>query len=253
MKVLITRDTEQTGSLKSKLVDAGISVVCIPTISIEDPRSWTLFDQSANQIDLYQWLIFTSSNAVRQTAKRLKFHGISIKKDSRIKICAVGDQTAKGIEESGWSVEIVPQQFQAEGLLAEILKKGVKDTRIWFPRAEKARVFLIPELKEAGAKVDLTPVYQNRIPLENRDQLLKTFRTEWIDWITFTSSSTVTNFFEILGTTTTFGLPKVASIGKKTTETLRGFDLEPVFTANPQNLEGLSQGIIDWGRDRNEL
>ncbi len=228
-------------------------MVCVPTISIEDPDDWTLFDKAAKKIDQYQWLIFTSSNAVRQCEKRLKHHGISIETESPLKICAVGDQTAKAIRDLGWTVEIVPKQFQAEGLLTELLKAGVKNDNIWFPRAFKARDFLIPELENAGARVDLTPVYQNGIPLENRDQLLNTFRREWIDWITFTSSSTVINFFKILGTTTTFGLPKVASIGEKTTETLRSYKLEPVFTANPQNLDGLSQGIIAWGKDRNEL
>ena len=254
MKVLITRDTTQAGGLKSKLAEEGITVICVPTISIQDPDDWGIFDQATKQIDQYNWLLFTSSNAVKQTAKRLKYHSISDKTIGRLKICVVGDQTAKAVEDCGWLVEFVPSQFQAEGVLAELLKRGVKGEYIWFPRAEKAREFLVPELEAAGAIVDLTPVYTNRVPLENRELLLQNLQNNSIDWITFTSSSTVTNFFKILGTTIDpSDLPQAASIGEKTTETLRNFGLEPAFTANPQNIASLSQGIIDWGKDNDVL
>ncbi|PCI28360.1 MAG: hypothetical protein COB67_06520 [SAR324 cluster bacterium] len=246
MKVLITRNAAQAGSLENKLSAAGAEVTCIPTISIQDPDDWSSFDQAVEELQKFNWILFTSANAVKQTQKRLSQLGYQFQDFPHLQFGAVGNQTAQLMEEAGWPVDIVPERFQAEGLLDELLRRGVQDNKIWFPRALKARKYLIPELESAGAEVTLTPVYQNMVPLENREILHQTLQAKDLDWITFTSSSTVSNFFKILGERDSVELPKIASIGTKTTETLEAFSIKPVFTAIPQNLEGLCQGILDW-------
>ena len=141
-------------------------------------------------------------------------------------------------------------KFQAEWLLELLLKNDVSGKKIWMPRALKARNLIISKLENAGAEVKLTPVYQNVIPHENREILKQTLDRRNIDWITFTSSSTVTNFFKILNNPPLHdGLPKLASIGILTTGTLKDWSLEPQFTADPQNLEGLCNGIINWEKN----
>ncbi len=103
------------------------------------------------------------------------------------------------------------------------------------------------KLENAGAIVSMTPVYQNQIPFENKELIFDVLNRQTIDWITFTSSSTATNFFKIIGKTLTQReLPKIASIGSITTKTLNQLQLSPAFSADPQNIEGLCQGIVNW-------
>jgi len=245
--VLTTRDAAQADDLKNKLAQWGADVICLPTIRIIDPPDWQAFDEAARQ-PRFDWVIFTSINAVKKTQTRLQHLGIALERMAA-KIAAVGDQTAKQIEDCGWSISLVPEKFQGEGLLEALIKTGLTQKRIWLPRALDARDLLIKGLEKAGASVTFTPVYQNTLPLEQALELQTILKRHRIDWITFTSSSTVTNFFKMLGEIPAPGrLPKLASIGSVTTRTLRGLSQQPEFTAEPQNLEGLCQGILNWQR-----
>ena len=245
--VLITRDASQAGSLKEMLEFFGARVISVPTISISDPLDWGPFDRVLGALDSFDWVVFTSINAVSQTKKRLLTLGHSPELISTLKVAAVGEQTAQQAEATGWDVDFVPDKFQAESLAAGLIERGVSGKKIWFPRAKVARHVLIDELEKTGAQVCVTPVYQNSIPLENRELLQNTLDRESIDWITFTSSSTVSNFFTILDRDPTqVSLPKLASIGSITTETLLQASFEPEFTADPQNLAGLCQGIVAY-------
>lgn len=245
-RILITRDASQTGSLKEKLVALGAEVLCVPTIAITDPPDWAPFDTAAGDLAVFDWVIFSSVNAVSRTANRLAHLNVQPDFPAGIKKAAVGNQTARAADEIGWKTDLVPDRFQAEDLLASLLKTNVDGRKIWIPRALEARPLLVDELRKAGAIVTETPVYQNTIPYENRDRLHQVLNSEEIDWITFTSSSTVTNFFKILGEKRSRDqLPKIASIGRVTTETIEQHDLIPDFTAHPQNLEGLCQGMLN--------
>lgn len=246
-KILITRDITQAHGLKEKLAALGAEILCVATIAISDPPDWTMFDTAANSASDFDWIVFSSINAVKRTAERLSQLNVESDHFKAIKMAAVGDQTAEAALEAGWRIDLVPEHFQAEGLLEALVKSGVNGMKIWMPRALKARGFLINELQKAGAKVTETPVYQNTIPYQNRDRLRQVLIHEKIDWITFTSSSTVTNFLKILGEDSwRNSLPKLASIGRITTKTLEEQGLIPSFTAEPQNLTGLCQGILKW-------
>jgi uroporphyrinogen III methyltransferase/synthase len=245
LKIIITRDSSQAGSLKDMLEDLGAEVISIPTISICDPPEWAPFDLAANDVGSFHWVVFTSINAVLQTHKRIGSLGFKPHTFPIPRIAAVGDKTAKQAEELGWAVDYIPEKFQAEGLAAGLKARGVSGQKIWFPRALVARHILIDELANTGAELVVTPVYQNTIPFENKQLLQTTLDDEEADWITFTSSSTVTNLFKILEQEPDcVPLPKIASIGSITTDTLHKFSLEPAFTADPQNLDGLCQGIV---------
>jgi uroporphyrinogen III methyltransferase/synthase len=246
-RVLITRDISQAEGLREKLDLLGAEVLCVATIAISDPPDWKPFDHAAEVVPDFDWVVFSSTNAVRRTSMRWSQLNGDQHQFNTIKKAAVGDQTAEAANEEGWRIDLVPNQFQAEGLLDALLKSDIKGKKIWMPRALQARSFLIDELEKAGAEVTETPVYQNTIPYENRDRLRHILRNEKIDWITFTSSSTVTNYFKILGDIQLQNKrSKLASIGKITTETIKQHGFMPSFTAKPQNLEGLCQGIVEW-------
>jgi uroporphyrinogen-III synthase len=247
IRVLITRDAAQADDLKQRLTDLGASVICIPTIRLVDPPDWQPFDTAAAVWGRFDWMIFTSVNAVRKTRERLQQLAIDLEPPPMLKIAAVGEQTAQAVKTAGWSVALMPQQYQGEGLLAALERRDLRGQSVWFPRALAARDLLIEGLERAGATVVLTPVYRNTIPFENRQRLQQVLEDRQADWITFTSSSTATNFVKILGTVPSADrLPKLASIGEITSRTLREHNLQPAFTAIPQNLEGLCRGMLNW-------
>ena len=246
-RILITRDASQAEGLREKLALLGAEILCVATIAISDPPDWKPFDHAAEAVSDFDWVVFSSTNAVRRASMRFSHLNVDLSRFNILKKAAVGSQTAETANEEGWRIDLVPGQFQAEGLLDALLKSDIKGKKIWMPRALQARSFLIDELENAGAVVTETPVYQNTIPYENRDRLRHILLNEEINWITFTSSSTVTNFFKILGDLQLeIQFSKLASIGKITSETIREHGHTPSFTANPQNLEGLCQGIVEW-------
>ena len=246
LKILITRDASQAGSFRDMLENEGASVICVPTIAIADPPDWTPFDEAAKSAARFDWIVFSSVNAVKQTYRRLQELTISTRSSDLPKIAVIGSQTAVVVESLGWEVTLLPDRYQSEELGDKLVSTGVEDKNIWIPRALAARNVLIDQLEKEGASVTMTPVYQNNIPLENKSQLEEALEKHKVDWITFTSSSTVVNFFKILDRDPkTLSLPKLASIGTITTKTLEKYALRPEFTAVPQNLEGLCQGLID--------
>ncbi|MGK0291101.1 MAG: uroporphyrinogen III methyltransferase/synthase [bacterium] len=244
---LITRSVTQSDHLQTKIQDFGGSIIRIPTISITEPPNWTAFDQVIQNIQKFDWVLFTSSNTILKLLDRLKILQIPQSTLSHLKVAVVGRQTKKVAEDCGFQVEVVPKTFQGKDLLKALLDYGVQDQKIWFPRALEANPDLLNGLQNAGIKVTLTPVYQNIIPFENATLLEQTLEQQIIDWVIFTSSSTAKNFFTLLGEKkNTFLLPKIASIGKSTTETLNSLNYHPQFTAVPQNLDGIIQGLTQY-------
>lgn len=250
IKILVTRDLHQAAGIRNRLNELGAEVVCVPTIQIVDPPEWEIFDTAATCLNEYAWLVFTSTNAVRQSMKRLKTLDVDLKAASRVKLAAVGSQTAMVLESFGMVVELIPDQYQAEALVEDLLEIGVQDQRILIPRAVEGREHLVSQLEDAGAVVDIAPVYQNIIPTENKPRLEHLIKTQTIDWITFTSSSTAANFLKLLGDSVdAVSMPKIASIGAITTQTLENCGLTPHVTAQPQNVDGIIKSIVKWETD----
>jgi len=245
--ILITRDSNQAGDFKNQLIELGANVICIPTIKLVDPDSWQSFDKNALQLSKINWIVFSSINAVHQTDLRLKKLNINLNNFPDIQIAAVGNQTAETIRQKGWRVSLIPDKYQAEDLSQKMVSQVKPNQNIWLPRALIARDVLGPVLEKAGANVSISPVYQNIAPLENRPLLLNAFQHKDLNWITFTSSSTVSNLFQILSEDAKqLTWPKIASIGSITTKTILKHQLKPCFTAVPQNIEGLIQGILQY-------
>jgi uroporphyrinogen III methyltransferase / synthase len=243
--ILITRDSNQAGDFKNQLIDLGANVTCIPTIKLVDPDNWDQFDKKAHQLSTIDWIVFSSINAVHQTDIRLKNLSININDYPDVQIAAVGEQTAETIRQKGWQVSLVPDKNQAEDLAAALLKQLKPNQTIWMPRALVTRNVLTPVFEKAGANVAVSTVYKNTAPLENRSVLLDTLVKKHLSWITFTSSSTVSNLFKILAEDAKqVKWPKIASIGSITSKTIKKYQLTPTFTAVPQNIDGLIQGIL---------
>jgi uroporphyrinogen III methyltransferase/synthase len=245
-KIIVTRTKEQAGKLSSKLKELGAEVFEIPTIEIIPPVSFEELDKAIENIESYDALILTSVNGVKYFFQRLK----DLKKDIRIlkglKICAIGPATKEAIEEKGLVVDIMPVKYVAECVIEELMKFGIKSKRFLLARAKIARDVIPENIKKEGGIVDVVTVYQTVKPEKSALELVNTLKTENIDYITFTSSSTVKNFFDMLGGNVLPKEVKCVSIGPVTSEALRSYGIDPAIQAEIYTIDGLISAILNY-------
>jgi len=202
-RALVTRTREQASDLVAALEQLGVECLEFPTIAIEPPESYAEVDRALADLAGNDFILFTSANAVKFFFARFFELGMDIRDLKGPLIGVVGKTTAKALAAYCLRPDIVPEEFTGEGLADALEKTGVKGSKILIPRALVAREVLPERLRAAGAEVSVVPVYRNVKPntilgqnataslrhlLENRE----------IDFITFTSSSTVTNFLAML-------------------------------------------------------
>jgi len=241
-RIIVTRTKEQASLLAEGLRELGAEVIEIPTIKVvslnADSQIKDAFASSG-----YDWIFFTSQNGSQEFRAFLERTG----KDSRIfgksKICAIGSETAKSLRGMGMTVDYVPEEFVAEAIVKHF--KGLKFKGTHFPRAlilraKKARDILPAGLRNAGFKVKIIDLYDTVLPQESVLDLKKAFR-EQVDYVTFTSSSTVENFIKLLGNDYRRKLRgvKCVSIGPVTSGTLKKFGLKAALEAKVYTIDGL--------------
>ena len=229
--VLITRAASQSAELRSRLEDLGARVIECPTIQIVPPTTWKPVDDAIRRLNTYQWLLFTSANAVEQFMDRMG--------DRRptIPIAVVGSSTAARLTEWGLKASLVPQEFRAEGLLAAF-PENLVGTRILFPRAEVARELLPDELRRRGATVDIVTVYRTVKAFSG--SIGEILESERVDCIVFTSPSTIPDDLHSLPTSTS-----LAVIGPVTREAAQLFGLKPDIIPVESTIPSLVAAIRD--------
>ena len=246
-RILVTRAREQLSELSAGLEKLGASCVEVPAIKIALPDSYEPLQNVLAKLTGYDWVIFTSTNGVKHFFQYL----YSQKKDSRAlaeqKICAIGVKTAEELLKFGIRADIVPAEFRAEGII-EALKDKISDkTKILIPRALIARDILPDKLREIGAKVDVVPVYKTVAGSEENQQVQKMLAEGSLDMITFTSSSTVTNFLKAIGPAKQYlSKLKIACIGPVTAATCLENGLEPEIIAGKYTVKDLIEAIKDY-------
>jgi uroporphyrinogen III methyltransferase/synthase len=229
--IVITRAASQSADLRSRLEDLGARVIECPTIHLVPPKSWKPVDEAIRRLNTYQWLLFTSANAIAQFMDRMG--------DRRpaIPIAVVGSTTAAKLEEWGLKAALVPKEFRAEGLL-DAFPQNLVGTRILFPRAEVARELLPEELRRRGATVDLVTVYRTvKAFAGNIGEILE---AERVDCIVFTSPSTIPEDLHMLPTGTA-----LAVIGPVTSEAAQLLGLKPDIVPIESTVPALVESIKD--------
>lgn len=244
--VLVTRAREQASGLLALLEEAGARVLQFPTIEIAAPDSYESLDAVIADIDTYQWLIFTSTNGVTGFFDRLFERGRDVRALSDSKIAAVGSSTAAELRARGVNPDLLPEKFQSTALLP-LLPESQSGIRTAVIRAAEGRDELLDELRRRGGHVDLAVAYQTRAAACDREELTRLVEAGSIDVVTFTSSSTVDNFFAQLTDAEKARLlatAKIASIGPVTSRTLRERGAEPQIEAAEATVESLLTAII---------
>lgn len=250
--IVVTRAREQASGFAKLLSKQGARVLICPSIKIVPPRSWKPLDRAARNLAAYDWLIFTSVNAVEKFADRLMKSSPRGKKFQfplEVKTCAIGPQTAERMRGFRFPVHNVSKDYVAESIL-EILK-NVRGLKILIPRAAVARDILPKTLKKRGAAVDVVEAYRTVIDASAASVLRRNIKKNAVDCVTFTSSSTVRNFFSLLK-----GAPReallgnarvlAASIGPVTTATLLEYGWKPRIAARKPTTNHLARAIAQY-------
>ncbi len=249
-KILITRARHQAQSLASALEEKGATVVAIPAIEIIPPDSYDELNAVLWNAKKYQWLVVTSANGAEVLAERLSVLKLPIVTLDALKIAAIGPATARALREMGLHVDEIPKQAIAESLL-ESLRDQVKGKNVLLVRAKVARDVLPEGLRNAGATVDVADAYQTVVPATSAAdvRLLFSEPSRIPDVVTFTSSSTVTNFFRLLHEANVPAWPTgmaAASIGPITSGTLRRHGIEPAVEATEYTIAGVVEALCRW-------
>jgi uroporphyrinogen-III synthase len=197
-------------------------------------------------IKTYDWLILTSANGVEAMWERLRKLRIPRTKLKHLQIAAIGPATKKAIVKHGLKVKMVPEEYVAESVVKGLRDK-VNGKRVVLIRAKVARDVIPEELSAAGAQVDVVEAYETVVPEKSRTRLralLKSARRPHI--VIFTSSSTVTNFAELLGACSVAVLDGIqfASIGPVTSATLRELRMPVAIEAREFTMGGLIRAIV---------
>lgn len=239
-KIVVTRTRDQASKLTGMLVPMGARVIEFPTIEIRKlETAGRLFD-AISAMSKYDWIVFTSQNAVNIFFEEVFESGRDVRIFGRIKIAAIGKASADELKKYGLTADLVPPQFVAESLLEEMGKQNLTGKKILLPCSADARPVLAEGLKELGADVNRIHIYSAVKPEEIDAGLIEEVRDA--DIITFTSSSTATNFFDILKP----GSQVIASIGPVTTKTLEEIGVRPQVTASEYTIPGLVQALVEY-------
>jgi len=245
-RILVTRARHQAGQLSLQLSALGAEVIEVPAIEILPPESFEPLDAALRSLSQYQWLIV--ANTVRVLSDRMAAAGIPARDFSHLKIAAIGSGTAHALRELGLAIHLTPEEYVAESLLTA-LGDQLSEARVLLARAAVARDIIPQALTARGAQVDVVNAYRTVIPEDSARQIAQLFSpTRQIseqqipDAATFTSSSTVTNFFQLLRSAGIDEPPagmRAVSIGPITSQTLRDHNWEPAVEADPHDLAGL--------------
>jgi len=246
-RIVVTRARLQASRVTRRLEGLGAEVIELPAIRIEPPSDTGPLDAAAGDVASFDWVIFTGANGVDAFFGALERAGLDSRALAGVQICVIGPGTARRLGQFGLRPDAQPETYKAAEIsqtLAAIEELGGK--KILCPRADIAPKDLIVDLEALGADVTDIAAYRTVGETPDPDLLDELFAGDGPDWITFTSSSTVTNFVNAVGLDRLRGsAASLASIGPVTSATMRRVDLEPDVEATAHTIPGLIEAILE--------
>jgi uroporphyrinogen III methyltransferase/synthase len=246
-RIVVTRARLQASRVTQQLEDLGAEVIELPAIRIEPPVDPAPLDGAAGDVASFDWVIFTSANGVDAFFGALERIGRDSRALSGVKICVIGPGTARCLGQFGLRPDAQPKTYKAAEIsqtLADL--EDLSGKKILCPRADIAPKDLVVDLEALDADVTDLAAYRTVGETPEPELLEELFADGGPDWITFTSSSTVTNFVNAVGIDRLrASTASLASIGPVTSGTMRSLDLEPNVEATEHTIPGLVEAILD--------
>ena len=240
LRVIVTRARAQASGLARRLESLGAEVVELPAIRIEPTIETDEVRRAVESIHSYALVCLTSPNGARLLFEAMAAQGRDARALASASVAAIGPGTARELRRHGIEADLVPERFVAESLVAELAEMPLEGKPVLIARAAQARDVLPDALRERGAEVDVVALYETMTE-EPRPEAVEAAQSA--DFITFTSSSTVTNLLAALGERMP-AAAKVISIGPVTSATARDAGLEVHAEAERHDVDGLVDTLI---------
>jgi uroporphyrinogen III methyltransferase / synthase len=251
-KVLVPRTKEQAGAMSQRLSGYGAVPVEVPTIAVEPPRTPTQMERAIKGLvtGRYEWIVFTSTNAVRAVREKFEEFGLDARAFAGVKIACVGEATGDAVRAFGIKPELLPSGEQSsEGLLADFPPYDeVLDPidRVLLPRADIATETLAAGLRELGWEIDDVTAYRTVRAAPPAAEIRDAIKSGGFQAVCFTSSSTVRNLVGIAGKP--HARTVVACIGPQTAATAKEFglrvDVQPEHATVPALIDALAEFAV---------
>jgi uroporphyrinogen III methyltransferase/synthase len=241
-RIVVTRAAVQAPLLSEKLRDLGADVIEMPATRIARLDLAPLRN-AINGIGEYQWLIFTSQNAVSIFWEQLLGAGRDARALAGIRVAAVGPATAGALLEHGIVVDVVPERFVAESLLEKLSSRDdLAGSSVLYVTAEGARDLLPEGLGRVGARIERIEAYKSIPDGAESSKLARTIERGGVDLVTFTSASSVRGYVEAVGEELSRRVP-AASIGPVTSQAVNEAGIELALEATESTIDGLVDAI----------
>jgi uroporphyrinogen III methyltransferase/synthase len=211
------------------------------------------FDQALKRIRDFTWLVFTSVNGVRAFWDRIRQQRIDIRNLAGVKIAAIGPATTAALARLGLRVDYQPDCYRSEELLAGLLSITGPADRMLLLRAESASLVLPSGLRQAQIAVTEIIAYRTLAQQQSADALERLLAQGEIDYLLFTSPSTVDRFWELLPRRQLASIKaKIACIGPVTAQAVSAKGLTATVVARVHTCEGLLQQILEYEREKHD-
>lgn len=246
-RVLVTRSRSQASVLVKLLQREGAQPLELPAIQVSPIPDNTNLDAALKEVASYDWVIFTSTNAVEIFFAGMKALGMDSRALAGTKIAAIGKSTASALSQQGIRPDILPEEFSSEGLVASMSAVDLAGRRVLLPRGTLADEVLPTGLQKLGAEVDDVGIYTTTAPEGAAGKAGKIWVRGRVDAALFTSASTVSNLLDLLGGDKGFlkGV-RVGCIGPVTAAAARARGLDIAFVAQEHTIEGLVNSLRDF-------
>lgn len=243
-RILVTRAPNQASVLADELREHGAEPILIPTIQIAPPASYAALDAALALLETYDWVVFTSANAVEAFHRRIQ--ALRLTQRPR-QIAAIGAATERAAQAVGLTVDALPPKAVAESLAAELTPRA-EGRSFLLVRAADAREIVPDALRAARGIVTIAEAYRNEVPPESAASLRRLFSgpESYPDAVTFTSASTARNLTDLLeeaGVELPSGVVR-ASIGPITSDAMRQLGIAPDVEASEPSIRALITGLI---------
>lgn len=246
--IVVTRARAQASDLVSSLTSLGANCIELPTIEIVPAQDPGPMNDAIGDLASFNWLVFTSVNGVSHFFKALFNAGKDVRALGHLKFACIGPVTRQALMDFGIAADILPDNYRAESVVHAFSTVDLTDSRVLIPRAKKARSVLPEELQKMGATVNEVTAYETIHVEHGTEALSDMLEAGSIDLVTFTSSSTVSNFVSLMPPDSLEKLMSgvtSACIGPITADTAQDLGIRPDIVAQTYTIPGLIQAILD--------
>jgi uroporphyrinogen III methyltransferase/synthase len=256
-RILVTRPREQAAEMSELVESLGGEAIEAPMIRIVPPEDYSVLDEACRQVSSYNWLVFSSANAVEAFMGRLLASPLDLRALAGVKLCAVGPATTDRLARYGLKVDLVPAEYRAEAIAHAFSQSGdVSGLTVLIPRADIGREVVGDELRRQGAHVTEVVAYRTQVvdpEREGEPDVYRMLLDRRVDAIMFTSASTVRNFVKIIGAEPAADLLRttvVACIGPVTAEAAQQLGIRASVMPSTYTIPALVDALVDHFRHR---